>query len=108
MVMSKSIYPHQPPSQIINGCFVESSLRSTDGRVTFTMQADGNVVLHQNGKPIWAANSQGKGGKRPYRLCMQKDGNVVAYDAENHPFWSSGSFRNPPYNTAQLIAPIGA
>jgi len=42
------------------------------------MQQDGNVVVYNNSKPIWASNTMNK-GKGPYKLYMQGDGNLVAY-----------------------------
>jgi uncharacterized protein YkwD len=40
--------------------------------------------------PIWASQTPGK-GSHPHRLVMQKDGNLVIYDSQDHPTWASGT-----------------
>lgn len=35
---------------------------------------------------LWSTNTQDRGANR---LCMQKDGNLVIYDANNNPNWAS-------------------
>ena len=50
------------------------SLTSPNGRFELKMQQDGNVVLYDTTKPIWATNTQHDGAER---LAMQDDGNFV-------------------------------
>jgi len=55
------------------------------------MQNDGNLCLYMmlpHQKCVWASNTHGK-GQAPHRLIMQDDGNLVIYDANNHPTWDS-------------------
>jgi hypothetical protein len=61
------------------------SLKSPNGRFELKMQQDGNVVLYDEAKPIWATNTQRDGAER---LAMQDDGNFVVY-ADRKPVWSS-------------------
>lgn len=57
------------------------------------MQGDGNVVLY-NGNPavqnaMWASNSTiGGCSICSFRLIMQSDGNLVAYDKDNKALWN--------------------
>ena len=60
------------------------------------MQHDGNFVIyhgehHTSEHAIWASNTSEK-GHAPRRLTMQEDGNLVLYDAHNHPHWSSNTY----------------
>ena len=61
----------------------------TTGNCTATMQEDGNVVLYNNSKPIWASGTMNK-GKSPYKLYMQGDGNLVAYGVSGA-IWATGT-----------------
>jgi phosphoribosyl-AMP cyclohydrolase len=60
------------------------------------MQADGNFVLYENAKPIWASNTYGN-LNRNSKLVMQDDGNLVIYSIDNRPIWAT--------NTAQAAEP---
>jgi len=55
---------------------VNQSRTSCDGRFVFVMQGDGNLVLYQQGRAIWASNTAGSGGNV---AAMQGDGNLVIY-----------------------------
>ncbi|RWR86345.1 ATP-dependent S-NADPH-hydrate dehydratase isoform X1 [Cinnamomum micranthum f. kanehirae] len=56
---------------------------------TFICQADCNLVLYDNGKPIWASNT---GGVSRNCYCpMQKDGNLVVYRPGGKPIWASNT-----------------
>jgi hypothetical protein len=72
------------------GLFPGTSVKSSNGRFTFTLQTDGNVVLYgpQN-QPLWASNTNGH--DNPWSLFMQNDGNLVAYDTHNGVIWASGT-----------------
>lgn len=67
------------------------SLTSSDGRFVFTYQGDGNLVLYQQGAPIWASGTGGAAG----RVTMQDDGNLVVSAADGAVVWSSGSGGHP-------------
>jgi len=64
------------------------AIRSDDGRFTLSYQGDGNLVLYQQGTPLWAS---GTNGRAPGSVVMQHDGNFVMYDANDLPIWASGS-----------------
>ena len=70
------------------------SVRSPNGRLQVAMQPDGNFVVYDShgGIPLWASNTNGKGG---VRVTMQPDGNLVVYNKANQPLWASGTDRHP-------------
>lgn len=69
-------------------------LTSDNGLYRFILQADGNVVLYEQGmKVVWASYTDGM-GKPDYRIVAQADGNVVQYDGYNTPdraLWKTGT-----------------
>jgi len=93
------------------------SLTSCDGRFTLAMQHDGNLVVYQDGTPLWHTSTYGtdadtarlQNGKLrvtgPFSgqlwassgsaagafLSMQDDGNLVIYRPDVTPVWSSGT-----------------
>ncbi len=71
------------------------SLKSPNGRFELKMQQDGNVVLYDQSRPIWATNTQKDGAER---LAMQDDGDFVVY-AKRTPVWSS---KTPGHQGASL------
>jgi len=54
---------------------------------------DGNVVLSDisTGKVLWASNTAGVNGVAPYRLTMQKNGNLVLLDSQSQIFWATNT-----------------
>ncbi len=42
------------------------------------MQTDGNFVVYDQARPVWASNTYQQ-GDQPYQLYMQSDGNLVLY-----------------------------
>lgn len=64
-------------------------LASTSGRFIAIFQTDGNFVLYDNGRPIWASGTNGRGATR---LTLQNDGNIVIYNARTQPLWSSNTW----------------
>ncbi len=73
--------------------FAGDSVRSDDGRFTFTYQGDGNLVLYQSGVgPIWAS---GTAGTSAGRASLQSDGNFVIYDDGGAPVWHTFTYGNP-------------
>jgi hypothetical protein len=69
------------------------------GRTTFNMQTDGNLVLYNNGRPAWAADTNGRGGNG--RVVMQDDGNLVLYFG-GAPAWSSETNGGKQYSPGGL------
>eukprot|EP01022_Parablepharisma_sp_SALTPOND_P033226 TRINITY_DN88324_c0_g1_i1.p1 TRINITY_DN88324_c0_g1~~TRINITY_DN88324_c0_g1_i1.p1 ORF type:complete len:331 (-),score=-3.12 TRINITY_DN88324_c0_g1_i1:127-1011(-) len=90
-------------------------LESTNKIYFLTMQDDGNLVVYFDHmadcldaginfvyerpdscayppKALWASGTNGK-GTSPYRMVMQKDGNLVIYDAHNNPTWASNTYK---------------
>ena len=54
----------------------------------FTLQNDGNLIIFDNrGLPVWSPNIQGRGVST---LIMQDDGNLVAYTDNGRAVWWSG------------------
>jgi hypothetical protein len=69
-----------------------SGITSCDGRFTFIMQGDGNLVLYQMGTRLWASNTAGSGINY---LTMQSDGNLVMYpQAGGGALWASNTNGN--------------
>ena len=68
-----------------------TELRSCDRRFYLAHQFDGNVVLYQNGVPLWATNTM---GYATTALKMQSDGNLVLYNGGS-PVWASHTAGNP-------------
>jgi len=56
------------------------------------MQDNGDVAIRIEGEsdPVWRSETDGK-GEAPYRLTMQEDGNLVAYDGNNDAIWATGT-----------------
>ena len=65
--------------------------QSSDGRFQLIYQADGNLVLYQNGSAIW---NSGTYGTSAGRTVMQSDGNLVIFNASNTPVWASNTGGN--------------
>jgi hypothetical protein len=69
----------------------DQSIYSADGRTRLIYQLDGNLVLYQDGSPVWASNTV---GTSLGNAKMQLDGNFVVYDASGTPVWASGTQNN--------------
>ena len=69
------------------------ALRSTNGNFRLVMQSDGNAVVYENSRPIWASNTNNR-GTGPYRLILQDDSNFVLYDSKNNALWDSKTWNN--------------
>ncbi|WP_218920114.1 hypothetical protein [Chondromyces crocatus] len=66
-----------------------NSVRSSNGRYTFVMQDDGNLVLYAPGsRALWATGTDGQAIRN---AIMQQDGNLVLYDYANRPKWASNT-----------------
>ncbi len=72
------------------------ALGSCDGRFTLAMQADGNLVLYQNGVgALWASNTWHPTESTGYTAVMQDDGNFVLYENGAQALWDSGTPGHP-------------
>jgi hypothetical protein len=54
------------------------------------MQADGNFVLYGRGRTIWSTNTGGNPGAQ---LRVQNDGNLVMYTVDQRVIWASQTAR---------------
>lgn len=67
----------------------DGTVVSCDGRFTFVIQGDGNLVLYKNGVgPLWANHVYGGG----HTLHMQTDGNLVVYNSAGQARWSTNTW----------------
>jgi hypothetical protein len=73
------------------------AIRSANGVYELIFQSDSNLVLYKRyptrpSRALWASNTVGSNAT----VCvMQGDGNLVLYDAANHPVWASNTNGNP-------------
>lgn len=90
----------------IGQCFFPGSM-NTDDRLTvgesvfskyrqvyLKLQTDGNLVMIRTDGDIaiWSSNTW-RWGKKAIALIMQNDGNLVLYDVDDKPIWSTGTDR---------------
>ncbi len=69
--------------------YANQALTSSDGRYTFNVQGDGNLVLRNAaGAALWVSHTNGSSGQR---LIMQNDGNLVLYTKSGSAVWKSGT-----------------
>ena len=66
------------------------SLQSLNGRYTFTLQTDGNMVLSAVQGTLWSSGPFAS----PEYLVMQGDGNLVLYDLSGAAVWNTGAQNN--------------
>jgi hypothetical protein len=64
----------------------KEDVKSCDGRFELIMQSDGNLVLYEGSKALWATGTNGKDG---YAMWMQTDGNFVLYNPYKTALWNS-------------------
>lgn len=77
-------------------------LKSPDGRFRAVVQGDGNVVIYDGGRPLWASGTQGSGAV----LAVQSDGNLVLYDGAGHPLWATGTAGSGSADQLSLAAGV--
>ena len=72
----------------------DRSVRSENGQYRLVYQADGNLVLYDNGDEtaLWMTHT---GGTVPGQAILQPDGNFVVYDGDGAAVWVSGTSGNP-------------
>ncbi|MET7752834.1 hypothetical protein [Micromonospora sp. NPDC005367] len=97
---STSKPPKKPDWQtrVVNGTSVlrpGGSWRTN--RLTLTLTSDGNVVLYDQGRGVWSAQTSGKGADQ---LVFQADGNLVLYTRGMATIWST---RTDGHNGAILV-----
>ncbi|MEU3456149.1 S8 family serine peptidase [Micromonospora sp. NPDC006766] len=68
-------------------------IRSDEGNYELVMQADGNLVLYQDGFPLW--NTPNTWGNWNAYAVVQGDGNFVVYAPGGRPLWSSNTWSKP-------------
>ncbi|MBG6119016.1 MULTISPECIES: hypothetical protein [unclassified Sphingobium] len=72
------------------GLLPGGSFTSSDGRFTFTMQADGNLVLRGPSGVLWHTGTYDTSGAF---LAFQGDGKLVVYKGDGTgAIWQSGSY----------------
>ncbi|MBX7099281.1 MAG: hypothetical protein K1X89_16330 [Myxococcaceae bacterium] len=84
--------PAAPPcGQLAVGAVLAAgqAAHSCDGRFTFAMQGDGNLVLYLGSTALWSSRTNGSGADH---AVMQGDGNLVVYTANGTAKWSSGTW----------------
>lgn len=69
---------------------IGQELKSDNGSYALTLQDDGNLVLSENGRAVWAAGTNGSGANR---ADLQADGNFVLYKGEDA-VWASQTSGN--------------
>lgn len=80
--------------------FLIRKLRSPNGQYELIMQADGNLVLYDQGVAFWATGTVGSGATR---ATMQNDGNLVLYDDNNNAVWATNSNRESPFLPGPIL-----
>ncbi|CAB1110679.1 unnamed protein product [Ectocarpus sp. CCAP 1310/34] len=77
-------------------------LRSANGKFTFQVLPDRNIIVRQAERVIWNSGSRSADKPpfgAPFRLVLQKNGDLVGYDSSGRVFWSSETAKcgPPPY-----------
>ncbi|TDC21309.1 hypothetical protein E1211_32170, partial [Micromonospora sp. 15K316] len=90
---SRTAPPAKPPAKpqwqtrVVNGTSVlrpGGSWRTN--RLTFSLTSDGNLVLSDQGRRVWSAQTGGRGADQ---LVFQDDGNLVLYSRSMATIWST-------------------
>jgi hypothetical protein len=77
------------PGEVLNP---GQGISSANGRYHFIYQGDGNLVLYDGSRPLWASGTHG----RPAGVSiMQSDGNLVTYAPGGQPICSSDTWQHP-------------
>jgi GH25 family lysozyme M1 (1,4-beta-N-acetylmuramidase) len=99
---SNSSLPAAPPAptacdiiQPGQGLVAGHTQSSCDGRFSLSMQEDGNLVLYEEGKALWAT---GTNQERGYEVIMQDDGNFVLHDIHDSVIWATHTNAYPGSN----------
>ena len=100
-----------PPNTLIIGQTLPTNHRiiSDNGIYSLRMQSDGNLCIktEEGDQFVWCSMVYGFDGGY---LIMQPDGNLVVYDRNNHPHWSSqtheafdAKFKNPANKPVKAV-----
>jgi hypothetical protein len=75
--------------QLGQSLLVDRSLHSPDGRTSFTLQPDGNMVVRVDGYGVFDdTGTVGLG--EPKCLKLEMDGSLVLYDIDENELWKRG------------------
>lgn len=100
MFMANLVLQDIAPCTGVRNIIIRAGSSSSRGKVWKTCSGyslrfqsdDGNLVLYnQGGRPVWSANTNGKGAKK---LIMQTDGNLVMYSSSGDAIWSTNTQGN--------------
>lgn len=69
----------------------------TSNRLQLTLTGDGDIVLRDQGRTVWRADTDGRGGEL---LVFQADGNLALYSRHGATIWTSRTAHN---NGANLV-----
>lgn len=92
---TRSASPGSTPPSFVRVTTVNTevrSLRSKNGKFRFQVLPDRNIVVRQAERIIWTSGSRSSrqpAVSSPFRLVLQKNGDLVAYDSSSRAFWSS-------------------
>lgn len=93
-------------SFLLSGHHLSSGASLQYGGYKLTMQSDCNLVLYDNGSPVWSTNTKNKG--KYCTLDMQDDGNLVIYEHEyafGKVMWASNSDRGSQLKYILVLQP---
>lgn len=80
---------HMLPGTVLDP---DDAIVSANGRYRFVYQSDGNLVLYDGNRALWATGTNG----RPVGVCiMQGDGNLVIYGRGASVQWASNTDQHP-------------
>ena len=79
----RSVTGEMSTSRLLTNQVIETA----DRVYQLTLQPDGNLVLYENKRPIWATMTIG--GNPGKNLRLQSDGNLVLYNSSGKPVWST-------------------
>ena len=70
----------------------DNYLKSKNGQYRVYMQGNGDVVVYKCLNPylpLWESNTRNNYPKQPYRLCMDQNDKLVAYDRYDRKVWDN-------------------
>ena len=70
----------------------DNYLKSPNGQYRVYMQGNGDVVLYKcvdGYQPLWKSNTRKNYPAEPYRLCMDRNDKLVAYDRYDRKVWDN-------------------
>ncbi|MBC7741556.1 MAG: hypothetical protein H7061_05135 [Bdellovibrionaceae bacterium] len=70
---------------------LETDQSKSSGNLKILMQADGNLVLYEESRALWASNTSADCVNAKCQALFQDDGNLVLY-RDNKPYWATQTF----------------